>query len=446
MTDQTSVNELFGVDADVKAKSALPKLSDSSARAITSEEKRPIYENTAVQLSVACGGFLLIAMLLKSIFFSGGAKVAKIETIEPVQANQANPYDKMTKENAELRAKLGIRNQENFVVGKATTAKPAKVTPQNVVAVRQLPVIQRVSSPPQIRTVERIVYRTVPRAAPASISNAASTPRFYSPSALPTLPSDPEKVIANLGNQIVVDGSSSAITATPAGYNSSQPNEASPYPIAQLPDSEGYPTPSTDPSGVAMNARTFSTIPSGAQGRGELTVPIIAPKGMDISQDEFEVKVTKAIGDIPKGAMLVVNAEPSDSGFFRLKPVRAYKDGQDIPVPDNLTIRSNSGSALIKAKVKKPGSGFGMKDLVSPVFSALRGVASNAISGNSSTVSSNGFTSYSSTSQRNPFAAAGAGLADGILGNVQNRTSQVQSSQAPYSLIPDGTEFKLVAK
>ncbi len=445
MTDQASVNELFGVDADAKTKSALPKLSDSSARAIAVEDKRPIHENTAVQLAVACGGFLIIAMILKSIFFSGGAKVAKVETIEPVQANQANPYDKMTKENAELRAKLGIRNQENFVVGKATTAKPAKVTPQNVVAVRQLPIIQRVSSPPQIRTVDRIVYRTVPSAAPASIPNEASSPRFYSPPVF-TPPSDPEKVIANLGDQIMVDGSSSGITAIPAVYNSSAPNESSPYPIAQLPDSEGYPTPSTDPSGVAMNARTFSTIPSGAEGRGELTVPIIAPKGMDISQDEFEVKVTKAIGDIPKGAMLIVNAEPSDSGFFRLKPVRAFKDGQDIPVPDNLTIRSNSGSALIKAKVKKPGSGFGMKDLVSPVFSALRGVASNAISGNSSTVSSNGFTSYSSTSQRNPFAAAGAGLADGILGNVQNRASQVQSSQAPYSLIPDGTEFKLVAR
>ncbi len=294
MNEQTSVNQLFGVDADAKTKSTLPKLSDSSARAISAEEKRPIYENTAVQLAVACGGFLLIAMVLKSIFFSGDVKVAKVETIQPAPADQPNPYDKMTKENAELRAKLGIRKQENFVVAKATTVKPAKVTPQNVVAVRQLPpVIQRVSSPPQIRTVERIVYRTVPSAAPAPTPNEASSPRFYSPPVF-TPPSDPEKVIANLGDQIMIDGSSSGITAIPAVYNSSQPNESSPYPIAQLPDSEGYPTLSTDSSGVAMNSRTFSTIPSGAQGRGELTVPIIAPKGMDISQDEFDSTLDKS--------------------------------------------------------------------------------------------------------------------------------------------------------
>jgi len=448
MSNQESVNALFGVDTEAKTKAAqLPKLSDSSMRAITKEEKRPLYSRTAVQLAAACGGFLLISMFIKGIFFSGDTKVAKVETIAPVQANTVNPYDKMSKENAELRSKLGDRKQEDFVVSKATKNAPSKINPNNVVSVSRLPVIQRVQSPPQIRTVERVVYRTVPSAAPLYTPQPVSPPHFYSAAALPNFNrpqiTDPERVIANLGDKIMVDGSSIPVTATPAVFNSSSPNESSPYPIAQLPDSEGYPTQS---SGVAMNSRTLSTLASGSEGRGELMVPIIAPKGMDISSDEFPVKVTKQIGSIPKGATLLVTTESSDSGFFRFKVSRAFNEGQNLDVPDNLGIFSENGSPLVKAEIKKPGSGFGMKDLISPLFSALRGVASNAISGNSSTVSNNGYSSYSSTSQRNPFAAAGAGLADGILGNAQSRATQAQTSQSPYNVIPNGTEFKLVAK
>jgi hypothetical protein len=444
MSDQESVNQLFGVESDKKEIASLPKLSDTSLRTIASEEKKPFYTNIFLQLAVACGGFFIGAMILKAVFLGGDNKsqVAQQAPIPPVVGNTANPYEDLTKENAQLKTALGKNQQEQFVQDKTRRLpKGASTTPQNVVAVRQLPVIQRVASPPEIRYVDKIVYKTVPAQESISPPVVASMPRFY-PSTPQQIPSDPEKVIQNLGDKIVVEGSA-PVTATPAVFNTSNPNEGNVYPVAQVPDGESpYPSVS-NATPVAMNARTMSTLPSGSEGRGELTVPIVAPNGIDISQDEFPIKVTKAIGDIPKGAVLIASAEASNAGFFRLKPVRIYKDGQELPLPDNLVIRARSGSPLIEAKIKKPGSGF---NLLTPLLSAVRGIATNAISSNTSSVNSNGFSSYSSSTRQDPFAAAGAGLADGLLSNLQNRAGQVQNSQSSYSLVSEGTEFKLVAQ
>jgi hypothetical protein len=74
MSDQESVNQLFGVESDKKEIANLPKLSDTSLRTIASEEKKPFYTNIFLQLAVACGGFFIGAMILKTVFLGGDNK------------------------------------------------------------------------------------------------------------------------------------------------------------------------------------------------------------------------------------------------------------------------------------------------------------------------------------------------------------------------------------
>jgi len=123
--------------------------------------------------------------------------------------------------------------------------------------------------------------------------------------------------------------------------------------------------PSSEPeyvSDLAINSQEASSMPAAqsfkgepkSQGEGVLETPIQLTSDRDAANDEFKIRVTKAVGAIAPGSFIYAKIEgtPSQAGFIELKPVGSPQG--DVA---SVEIKKSDGS-LLKAKMKGTGRGF----------------------------------------------------------------------------------------
>ena len=106
-----------------------------------------------------------------------------------------------------------------------------------------------------------------------------------------------------------------------------------------------------------------------AEGEGQLTEPIQLTSDIDASQEEYEIKVTKAFSNFPDGTILYakIDGTPSQAGFINLQLVGSSQgdiSGQTIE------IKKPSGG-MLKASMKGTGRGIG-NTIASILFGGVR--------------------------------------------------------------------------
>jgi hypothetical protein len=418
---QSQVNQLFGV-RDKNEKSTLPSaptLSSKALREIVPEPERPLLSKIGPQLGLVGGGLLIITIVLKNLVFGTGENTVKAPVAEVAQAStttlgcdprQPSSYACIQKELSDRRAKDHLENQK--VAIKDITKSPVPPKPSNVVSVAKVPAR---SQPPHV--VERVRVVQAPSRLGSNSYRSMSQPQLYRP--IPSVKSNtpPEQ----LWNELAKDGVTSV-----SGNNSFSPSsdpsysQSSSEPVYVSDVSPVSIQPSAAPTPIASSSLS-STMSTEESGKGKLMRPIRLASDFDASQIEYEIKVTKAVSNIPKGATIFaqIDGNPSQSGLVMLRPTRSSSG--EI---GNLRIESSSGGELV-AKLKGTGSGFG-NQLVSILFGGARLAIGQALEGDSIL---NGM---------------GQQAASGLLANGQS-SFQGRQGRQPYLEVPQGTTVKITA-
>ncbi|MGB8700843.1 MAG: hypothetical protein WCD18_15610, partial [Thermosynechococcaceae cyanobacterium] len=141
---------------------------------------------------------------------------------------------------------------------------------------------------------------------------------------------------------------------------------------------------------------------------------------IDISNRHFKAILSQAFGGIPKGAIATLQPDPAQtsrqSGVLQLIVASFQVNGTDHPVTDGIDVVA-SDNAPVQAKLIRPGSGFGVRD----VIGFVAGTAQTAIGGSSLVGSNTDFGSQ---------VAINAG--NNVIGRVQQSTATQPSLDRSY--------------
>lgn len=441
---QQTINEKLGVKskgAQIPAtppKTIQPQLSQASIRQLTPEENKSFLASAKVQIFVVCGVLIIGAIAIKQIAFGSKASTTVIDPIKPVQATTAIDCDNavfksdprcIVQENAKLKAQNDINNKPSLY--EKTPQKPP--TTKNTIPVNKLPVAQ---TPPTIypQQPQRTFSQPAPIAPQPAIRRSfqpsyqsqpiVRAPRFVQPSKPKT---DPEALWRQLSTDgiTIAQGNSSFVpvsspTATEASYVSES------QPISLVPGSSfATPQASTYPQNYPQNypQSTPSSGPVVGSGEGKLLDPIVWAPDFDISGQEFPIQITKAVGNLTKGAIVYVQLDgnSSGSGLVNLRATRS--DQGDVT---GLKIMATSGAPL-QAKIKgRGGNGF-LGTVGNILLGGVQVAANQALSDSNDVLSS-----------------VGSGVASSALSNVRSNLNNGRRGQGFFE-IPKGTTVKITA-
>lgn len=451
--NSTEIDELAGVSSD-KQKLSTPLLT-SDQKSDMLNPPTPFYAKSPAQALIVAGVVVPLGWLLYTLFSGGGgeeAKTAKLTTTDnEKQLVKQLEDERQARINSDKNAAFGNQNRNAAMPvvvkpGVKVPGKPKAPVAQNVSAV---PIVTRSYTPP----VPQRIYQNTPTVIPirrSYVQPSSSNPVAFAPSIPKEDPQQAWKRLSELGS-FGESNSSSTVSAAPSPYTPAvytQPNNGSNNNVIEA---EYTPSPDTQPTNSNNSSpsvpSTGISIPAGTEARGELSTPVLWAQDINISEDEFLVKLTKPLGTaLPTGALVIVKPDKlSSAGLIRFKAVRATVNGEDKTLPEGIQVVSSDGG-FIKAEQKRPGSGFNFSD----VFSVFLGGAKTATAiinqpATSSSFSSTGGISQTVTnSQPSVLAAFGQGAADSMLTRAQSRVQQVQTTRSPYFLIGTGTSVKLV--
>jgi hypothetical protein len=425
---QQAINEKLGVrpkgepilSSAVNGKQ--PTLSSSSIRQLTPEDSRSFLSSPKVQIFAVCGTFIFLAFVIKQLFFGGGGAKTAIDPTVPVKAEAppdctqpafSNTLACVDHKNAVLEAKDGV-NQTPQMYAKEKD-KP-KVPPKG--SVTQVNNIPRHQQPPVIYAQQpQQVFRPTP--VPQNDPPIVREPQYvrsYSPSAF----SKPKTDSESLWRSLSTDG------VTVVAGNSGFVPVSSSTDVSFVSDVQ----PVTVPSNNAYTPVAFNAPDAGSQsqpiqsGEGKLLEPIVWAGDFDVSGQEFPIKVTEAVGNVPKGAIIYAqldSAKSSGSGLVSLRATRS--DRGDV---SGIKITAISGAPL-QAKVKGRGGGGGFWSTAGRILLGGVQVAAN----------------QSLRSSDDVLGSVGAGVASNALGSVSSGLGQGNRNVQQYFEISKGTTVKL---
>ncbi|HEY9824230.1 MAG TPA: hypothetical protein V6D19_02195, partial [Stenomitos sp.] len=313
-----------------------------------SVEQRPWYTRLSTKVFIVGGVGFIVTLLAFNLF--GSSESQTTATTKDNEANQLlqSQLAAQQQQNADLKTQMAIGNQQKMLLVKPMTMKPTKPSkpPANAVSYqRTLP----------MRSVPATVASapTLPRSAPAPSFPVRSLPTFVPPpqqsqliTSVPSsarAPEDPMTAwerLSGLGHYTSGDASSSSATLasstaspsyTPAVYTQSGPATAieSSY-SGNVPNTAHFNAPS-EPSRASLGSYSGVTLNAGTTAKGKLVTPILWAGDIDVKDQEFLVELRDGLGKaLPKGTLIVVTPEQtSESGFIRLKAVRASVNGSD---------------------------------------------------------------------------------------------------------------------
>lgn len=421
-----------------------------------SVEQRPWYTRLSTKVFIV-GGIGVIVTLL-SFNLLGSSEPQTTATTKEDEANQLlqSQLAAQQQQNADLKTQMAIGNQQKMLPVKPMTMKPTKPSkpPANAVSYqRTLP----------MRSVPATVASapTLPRSAPAPSFPVRSLPTFVPPpqqsqliTSVPSsarAPEDPMTAwerLSGLGHYTSGEASSSATLAssaatpsyTPAVYTQSGPTTAieSSY-SGSVPNTADY-----DASGQsnrsAMGSYSGVTLNAGTTAKGKLVTPILWAGDIDVKDQEFLVELRDGLGKaLPKGTLIVVTPEQtSESGFIRLKAVRASVNGSDQMLPSGIQVVAANGGYLKASKKGTGGRGVGSL-LAGALLSGISSGAGELIKPQSQTfIGGNGFSQAVTTNQVNPWAGVAQGTTQSLATGLQSQLDQ-NTSASPYYQVAKGT-------
>ena len=466
------IDNLAGLNSATEVKPLLTQQQKSEVL----DPPSPWYAKQSSQILVVSMIVIPTGWLLYTLFSSGGSNTVTVAKT-PISQNeqllkQQLEDEQKARQDSDKAAAFG--KQVDIVAtnpsqkNKTIKVKSAAVPPRPAPPARYMAdgtINRPYSGPPTFR---RVVY---PNQGPASapvrrsfvppepaMSRAPQRVQPNYPSTVAFTPSipqeDPEAAWKRLSELGSYAGTGSPIASastdyTPTAYTPAVYNQPSNSVIESeyVPSAETQPVGGADYQPDASPASMGISIPAGTQAKAELTTPVLWAQDINISDDEFLVKLTQPLGTgLPKGTLVVMKPDKiSNAGLVRFKAVRATLNGADHALPDGIEVVSTDGG-FIKASQKKPGSGINFSDM----FGVLLGGARTATSLINQPTNSSSFSSVSGISQTvtnaqpDILAAFGQGAADTLLNRAQSRVQQVQSTRTPYFLINGGTELKLM--
>jgi hypothetical protein len=437
---QQAINEKLGIKPAgnpipslSNTKTTQPQLSQSSIRQLSPEQDKPLWSSPKVQIFLVCGILMILAVVLKQLVFGGSTTKTAVDPITPVQATtqvdcstaiaQADQRC-IAMNNAKLTAEKNLNETPDLFEKKTSN----KTTEKNTIKVKNLPVRQ---NPPVI-----YAQRPQPSAAPSyqrsfqpsdqrSFQPSYQSPIVQPPQFIPSQSiSKPKTDPESLWRQLSTDGvtiaqGNSSFTPATSTTDTSYVNENPPVTLVSntsfaKPDSQS----SQDyPTGGISNQIIGS-------GEGKLLDPIVWAADFDVSGQEFPLKVTKAVGNIPKNSIIYVqlDSSTSNSGLVSLRPTRS--DQGDV---SGLRITAMSGAPL-QAKLKgRGGNGF-FRTVGGILLGGVQVAANQALSDSNDVVSS-----------------VGSGIASSALSNVNNNIRGGRSSGQSFFEIPKGTTVKITS-
>jgi hypothetical protein len=431
---QQAINEKLGIKPSgipipslSTTKTTQPQLSQSSIRQLAPEQDKPFLSSPKVQVVLVCGTLMVLAFVIKQLAFGGKATQTVVDPIKPVQAaTQVDCNTAIAKadqrciamNNATLTAEKNLNSTPSLF----EKTPPKNTTDKNTVKVNKLPVRQ---DPP-------VVYaqRNIPQ--PVS---APSYQRSYQPSYQPPIVREPQFVQPqsvsrpktdpeSLWRQLSTDGitiaqGNNSFTPASSTTDTSYVNE---NPPVTLISNTSFAKPDIQSSQDYPNVGTSNQIIG--SGEGKLLDPIVWAADFDISGQEFPLKVTKAVGNIPKNSIIYVqlDSNTSNSGLVSLRPTRS--DQGDV---SGLRITAMSGAPL-QAKIKgRGGNGF-FRTVGGILLGGVQVAANQALSDSNDVASS-----------------LGSGIASSALSNVNNNIRGGRSSGQSFFEIPKGTTVKITS-
>jgi len=458
------INTLAGLSAKKETK-PLPLMSDRQ-KSEQLDPPQPWYAVTRNQVGLIAIVVIGPLWLLYSLFTNSGGGEAKVVKA-PASARELTLQQQLDSQKKELddAKQAAAFNKQNGIV--AVPVTPNLKNPKNAKVKSSAPPAQYVSKAPvvirQVAQAPQAAPRPLPQVTP--VRRVAPTP-FYPPVAQSLVPKeDPNaawKRLADLGSY-GGDSSGGIGSSGPVASNAvyTSPSAAT-NPVIE---SDYTPVPDTQPSGGPIAANTYPesvgggdtthsvapsmggvSIAAGTKAKAELSMPIVWSQDIKIDNDEFLATLNEPLGSaLPKGTIIVLKPEQvSAAGLIRLTAIRATVNGQDRPLPDGIKVVASDGG-FIKADEKKPGSGFGLRDILGVVLGGARTATSLINQPSNQTSFSNGnFTSTTTNQNTNLLAAFGQGAADSLISRAQNRAQQIQSNRSPYFSVGEGTKVKLL--
>lgn len=466
--DQNEIDQIVGVKQSEGLSSGTPLLTNEQKSDMLSPPS-PWYAKSSGQIAVVALVVVPVGWLFYALFSSSGSAPEPVATTamsanEELLVKQLEA-EKLARQASDRDAAFGAQQAMAAPVvvqptkpAQATKTQPKPPAPQNV---SRGPVVSRSAPPP------RVVYRSAPAPAPAPVSrayNPAPRQTYSRPTFTPSVPKeDPQQAWERLAQLGSYAGSATSTVASNSPYSpaANTPTAYTPavYTPSSVIESEYTPSPEMQSMGVGNDPyfpsdssstyfpSTVTTLAAGTEAKAKLTTPILWAQDINISEDEFLVKLTKPLGSaLPEGSLVVIKPDKiSGAGLVQFKAIRATVNGQDQVLPEGIRVGSTDGG-FIRASLKRPGSGIKFAD----VFGVLLGGASTATSlinqpsSSSSFTSSGGFTQTVNNSQPDVLAAFGQGAADALLNRAQSRVQQIQDTRSPYFWISSGTEVKLI--
>lgn len=377
--DLERLAELTGFDSKEMGESE-SLLSEEEAEEFDKEDSG-WSSNPLLRLVVVGGGVGIAALGAAYLIggFSPPKPQADQEEVPSAQTDevQGDKSTALRKENAELKTKLALRNQEHLSdevknerpkdePQPKTAPKPQAISPPRAVSpqpVRQMfPVRQTPPPPPPV------VRPVVAQRPPASLPTRVPVPRTVplpSPSVTPSESSpkesnDPTKELAkaqSLGSY--GEGKVTPQKQSPAVSDSAQKRSTqSPLPAQRARES---PREEQQPSVVA-----------GSTAAATLETPVF-------ENESFVATLTAPLGELPAGTKVLGRAARIDarSGVAKVTLAAVIKDGQEHPLPEGaVTLRGQEGEPLVaQSSPESRGSG----GLGSVGRTIVNGVARGAI-------------------------------------------------------------------
>jgi hypothetical protein len=400
-----------------------PALSSSSIRQLTPQDSRPLWSSPKVQIFAVCGTFIILAFVVKQLFFGGGNAKTVADPITPVKAEAppdctqpafSNTLACVDHKNAVLEAKDGVNQApQMYVKDKDKPKVPPKgsVSQVNIPRRQQLPVIYA-QQPQQ-------VFRPtpIPQSFPPStpIVRQPQYVRSYSSPASLKPKTDPESLWRTLSTDgVTVVAGNSGFVPTTSATDVSFVSDVQPVTV---PSNNAY-TP------VAFNAPDTGSQSQPIQsGEGKLLEPIVWAGDFDVSGQEFPIKVTEPVGNVPTGSIIYAqldSVKSSGSGLVSLRATRS--DRGDV---SGIKITATSGAPL-QAKVKGRGGGNFWSTAGRILLGGVQVAANQSL-----------------RSSDDVLGSVGAGVASNALSNVSSGLGQGNRNVQQYFEISKGTTVKL---
>jgi hypothetical protein len=318
-------------------------LTGDSSRDIIPEAKRSRLHSPLLQFVGLLAFLIPIGFTVKSCFAPSTSVVKPSQTqlagVAPAQAappvivcgpkNESNPVCQLQKINANNL----IKNQKGSIL------------PQQVLSKQKSTPAPKLSSPkPPTQFVTKII-RLRPSDSPSPRQFSQS---FSPPPSRPRTFARPYRQAITQPRQTLTPEQQWEEQSRAGVTSSSNENSFSPEPAYVAENSTEIEVTDGGNSSGAFQGRPK------AEGAGELITPIQLTSDIDASQEEYEIKVTKAVGALPEGTIVYakIDGTPSQSGLITLTPTRSSQG--DVSA---IKLKSTKDGKF-KAALKGTGKGF----------------------------------------------------------------------------------------